>query len=154
VRYVLDTSALFSMQDLPPNPITTPGVIAELKKYGDTRLRYWEELLTISTPSSASMNVVEIAASKTGDDARLSPVDMEILAIAIDVKGMILTDDYSIQNLAKVLGLEYKSIGTKGIKEIFTWKYRCRGCGRIFNENMDDCPICGSALRSIRSKHI
>ncbi|NLI74385.1 MAG: nucleic acid-binding protein, partial [Euryarchaeota archaeon] len=95
-----------------------------------------------------------IAASKTGDDARLSPVDMEILAIAIDVKGMILTDDYSIQNLAKVLGLEYKSIGTKGIKEIFTWKYRCRGCGRIFNENMDDCPICGSALRSIRSKHI
>jgi UPF0271 protein len=152
VKHILDTSALFSMQDLPPEPVTAPGVIAELKKYDDTRLRYWEDRLTVSAPSSASLEKVKRAAAETGDDARLSPVDMEVLALAMDVKGVILTDDYSIQNLARVLELEYRAVGLKGIKEVIVWKYRCRGCGKIFDKNMPDCPICGSALRSVRSR--
>ena len=151
MKYVLDTSALFAMQDLPPDPVTTPGVISELKKYGDQRLRYWEDRLPVSMPSSGSMKKVKELATETGDDARLSPVDMEVLALAIDLKGIILTDDYSIQNLARVLGLKYKTVGFKGIEEVIHWKYRCRGCGRIFDKNMPDCPICGSQLRSVRS---
>ena len=71
--------------------------------------------------------------------------------MAIDLIGIIRTDDYSIQNLARVLGLKYKTVGFKGIKEVIHWKYRCRGCGRIFDKNMPDCPICGSQLRSVRS---
>lgn len=152
MKHILDTSALFAMQDLPPEPVTTPGVISELRKYGDPRLRYWEDRLIVSEPSSASMERVEKAAAETGDDARLSPVDMEVLALAMDQSGVILTDDYSIQNLARVLGLDYRAVGFKGIKEVMTWKYRCRGCGRTFDKNMPDCPICGSALRSVRSK--
>ena len=152
MKHILDTSALFAMQDLPPEPVTTPGVISELRKYGDQRLRYWEDRLIVSEPSSASMERVERAAADTGDDARLSPVDMEVLALAMDQGGVILTDDYSIQNLARVLGLDYRAVGFKGIKEVVTWKYRCRGCGRTFDKNMPDCPICGSALRSVRSR--
>lgn len=152
MKHILDTSALFAMQDLPPEPVTTPGVISELRKYGDQRLRYWEDRLIVSEPSSASMERVEKAAAETGDDARLSPVDMEVLALAMDQGGVILTDDYSIQNLARVLGLDYRAVGFKGIKEVMTWKYRCRGCGRTFDKNMPDCPICGSALRSVRSR--
>lgn len=152
MKHVLDTSALFSMQDLPPEPITVPGVITELKKYDDPRLRYWEDRLMVSEPSSASMEKVKEAAARTGDDARLSPVDMEVLALALEVKGVVLTDDYSIQNLARVLHLEYKAVGLRGIKEVIVWKYRCRGCGRVYETNMPDCPICGSALRSVRSR--
>ena len=152
MKHILDTSALFAMQDLPPEPVTTPGVISELRKYDDPRLRYWEDRLIVSEPSSASMERVERAAADTGDDARLSPVDMEVLALAMDQSGVILTDDYSIQNLARVLGLDYRAVGFKGIKEVVTWKYRCRGCGRTFDKNMPDCPICGSALRSVRSR--
>lgn len=152
MKHILDTSALFALQDLPPEPVTTPGVISELKKYEDPRLRYWDDRLIVSEPSSRSMEIVRRAAAGTGDDARLSPVDMEVLALAIDQGGIILTDDYSIQNLARVLKLDYRVVGLKGIKEIITWKYRCRGCGRTFDKNMPDCPICGSSLRSVRSR--
>lgn len=154
MKHILDTSALFSMQDLPPEPMTTPGVISELRKYHDPRLRYWEDRLIVSEPSAASMERVREAAARTGDDARLSPVDMEVLALAMDQGGVILTDDYSIQNLARALGLEYRPVGLKGIREVIVWRYRCRGCGRTFDKNMPDCPICGSALRSVRSRSV
>lgn len=152
MKYVLDTSALFSMQDLPPDAVTTPGVIAELRKYADPRLRYWDELLKVSPPSTASLEAVRKAAESTGDDARLSPVDMEVLALALDLKAVLLTDDYSIQNLARVLHVPYQGVGLKGIKEVLEWKYRCKGCGKLFDKNQPDCPICGSELRSVRAR--
>lgn len=152
MKHILDTSALFSMQDLPPEPHTTPGVIAELKKYDDPRVRYWDELLTVSAPSTASLEEVRNAARGTGDDARLSPVDVEVIALARDLQGILLTDDYSIQNVARVMGVSYRPVGLKGIKEVVIWKYRCRGCGRTWETNYPDCPVCGTALRSVRSR--
>jgi UPF0271 protein len=152
VKHVLDTSALFSMQDLPPDAVTTPGVIAELRKYADPRLRYWEGLLEVSPPSASALAAVRKAAEGTGDDARLSPTDIEVLALAKDLGGVLLTDDYSIQNLARVLGVRYQGVGLKGIREIIVWRYRCKGCGKVFDKNQPDCPICGSELRSVRSR--
>ena len=153
MRYVLDTSALFSMQDLPPGEVfVTAGVIAELRKYEDPRLRFWEDLLHVSSPSPASLDKVRKEASRTGDDARLSPTDMEVLALALDLKAELLTDDYSIQNLARVMGVRYRGVGMKEIKEVVRWKYRCTGCRKEWDENHPDCPICGSPLRSSRSR--
>jgi UPF0271 protein len=153
VKYVLDTSALFAMQDLPSGEVyVTPGVVAELRKYEDPRLRYWEDLMTVTEPTSATLNKVREAAKGTGDDARLSPTDIEVLALAIDLKAMLLTDDYSIQNLARVVGVKYQGVGMKGIKEVVKWKYRCTGCRKEWDENYPDCPVCGSKLRSYRSR--
>lgn len=153
MRIVLDTSALFSMQDLPPGEVyVTPGVIAELRKYEDPRLRYWEDVLKVASPSPQAMDAVRRAAVRTGDDARLSPTDMEVLALALELKAELLTDDYSIQNLSRVIGVRYRGIGMKEIREVIRWKYRCTGCRREWDENHPDCPVCGSPLRSSRSR--
>jgi len=140
------------MEDLPPNAITSPGVINELRKYADPRLRYWGEFLSVASPSPKALETVRIAAEGSGDDARLSPVDMEVLALALDLKATLLTDDYSIQNLACVLGVKYQGVGFREIKKVIIWKYRCKGCGKVFDKNQQDCPICGSELRSTRSR--
>lgn len=141
------------MQDLPPGEVfATAGVVAELRKYGDQRIRYWEDMLMISSPTPAALASVRKAAASTGDDARLSPTDSEVLALALDLGAVLLTDDYSIQNLAKVMGVQYRGVGLKGIKEVIRWKYRCTGCRREWDENHPDCPVCGSPLRSSRSR--
>ena len=88
-----------------------PGVVAELRKYDDPRLRYWEDLMVVTEPSSASLAQVRDAAKGTGDDARLSPTDIEVLALAMELKAVLLTDDYSIQNLARVIGVQYRAWG-------------------------------------------
>ena len=141
------------MQDLPPGEVhVTPGVVRELRKHKDPRLRYWEDLLKVSYPHDETLAKVREAAQRTGDDARLSPTDMEVLALAMDLGALLLTDDYSIQNLARTMGVEHSGVGLKGIKEVVCWRYRCTGCRKVWDENHPDCPICGSPLRSFRSR--
>ena len=153
MKYVLDTSALFSMEDLPEGEVfVTSSVVKELEKFKDRRLERWGELLRTSEPTSASIKKVKEAARKTGDSGRVSPTDVEVLALAIDMEATLLTDDYSIQNLAAVLSIPYKSVGMRGIKKVFKWKYRCSGCGRVYDVQHEECPTCGSALRSVRSR--
>lgn len=154
MKLVLDTSALFSMQDLPPDAEvhTTPSVIAELEKYGDKRTGYWEHALRISHPGAGSLKLVKDAAEKTGDLSRLSQTDIEVLALVKEIGATLLTDDYSIQNLAKYMDIEYKAVGLKGIKKLVKWKLRCTGCGRIWDKEYPECPVCGSPLRTSRSR--
>ena len=103
---VLDSSAFFSMDALPEEEhVCPPGVIRELEKYEDPRLALWGDMVHVSDCSKESLAKVEEAARKSGDLGRLSPVDMTVLALALDVNGTIWSDDYSIQNVARIMGI-------------------------------------------------
>ena len=132
----------------------TPSVKAEVSRGKQSRdLDLLAGIsIEIKEPSSESGKVVKEAAEKTGDIGRVSSTDIDILALALDINGIILTDDYSVQNLAKHLGIDYKSSVERGIKKEFKWHWRCRGCGRYFDVEKVDCPICGSDLRSVRKR--
>lgn len=151
---VLDTSALFSMQGLPSDArcFTTPGVLRELKKHGDKRAELWGDMLTVSEPTSSSLRKVREASSRTGDSTRLSPTDIEVLALALELNAQVFSDDYSLQNVAAYLGIPFRPIGLKGIDDVRRWRWRCTGCGRVFDKEMQECPVCGSRLRSTLSR--
>ena len=128
---VLDSSAFFSIDALPEEDhVCPPGVIKELQKYEDPRLALWGDMVHVSDCSQESLRKVEEVAKKSGDLGRLSPVDMTVLALALDVNGTIWSDDYSIQNVAKIMGIGFKPIGMKGIEKVVKWNYKCIGCGR------------------------
>ncbi|MBR7124591.1 MAG: nucleic acid-binding protein [Candidatus Methanomethylophilaceae archaeon] len=150
---VLDSSALFSMENLPEeDSVCPPGVVRELTKYKDPRLELWGDMLRTSDCSSEAMKKVEEAARKTGDLGRLSPVDMSVIALALDVDGTVLSDDFSILNVCTVMGIPNRSVGTKGIKKVEKWNYQCIGCKKWYKERSNECPICGSPMKSFRKK--
>lgn len=151
---VLDTSALFSLEQVPQDweAFVTEGVLGELEKYGDRRADHLLPMLKVSQATSRTLGAVRKASKGTGDSARLSPVDVEVLALALELKASVVTDDYSIQNLAVVLGIDYMPLGMKGITKVIRWNYLCTGCGKVFKEQHPDCPICGSPLRTTRRK--
>ncbi len=153
-RLVLDTSALFSMEDLPQDAevFVTPSVLEELRKYKDRRVERWGDLLRTSEATTSSIKKVREAAERTADAGRVSPTDVEVLALAIDLEAVVLTDDYSIQNLAAHIGIPYRTVGLKGIRKVLKWRYKCTGCGRVFDKDMPECPVCGSKLRTVRSR--
>ena len=63
---VLDSSALFSMENLPEeDSVCPPGVIKELTKYKDPRLDLWGDMLRTSDCSTESMRKVEEVARRT-----------------------------------------------------------------------------------------
>ena len=108
--------------------------------------------IKIMEPSPDILEKIRRTAGETGDIGRLSDTDVDVLALGLELRATILSDDYSIQNVAKVLGIDYKGGAEKGITEVYNWHWRCRGCGRFFDEEAKECPVCGSGLRSVRKK--
>ena len=86
------------------------------------------------------MDKVKASATSVGDSFFLSETDKQVLALALEIKArgdnpQIVTDDYSIQNVAKQLGLEYVSLVTFGIKRLLTWIRYCPACHRTYPAN-------------------
>ena len=150
---VLDSSALFSMEDLPDGDcVCPPGVIDELRTSKDRRLDLWGDMLRVSDCSAESMDKVREEARKSGDLGRLSPVDLTVIALGFDLDGIVYSDDYSIENVCTRLGIQYRPVGTGGIRKVEKWNYQCIGCKRWFKEKMDECPICGSPMKAHRKR--
>ncbi len=150
---VLDSSALFEMQDLPDDDcVTVPGVWLELKRHKDPRIAYWEGILRTSSPGPGSMAKVERAAERSGDSGRLSATDTELLALALELDSVLLSDDYSMQNIAQLIGVKCVPVATRGIKKVWKWAYRCKGCGKMYDSDKTECDVCGHGLKSVRRR--
>ena len=162
-KYVLDTSAILSGKPInfgKSEIVTTSSVSNELSPGGQDyqNFQYLKEKgLIVKLPNKKAIIKIKEISLKTGDRYRLSNTDIEILALAFELNEknnydvIILTDDYSIQNVADALNLKFEAINQVGITKRFKWDYRCRGCGKIFKDRINICPICGTETRSVIS---
>ena len=102
--------------------------------------------LKIREPDGQSTQAAIKAAKNTGDFPQLSKQDISIIALGIETKGQIITDDFAISNVAKNIGLNIAPIMTKGIKDVGKWIHYCPGCKASY-QNGKECSICGTALK-------
>lgn len=93
---------------------------------------------------------VKESASNTGDICTLSPQDLDVLALAYEMDGAVVSDDYAVQNTAQYIGLEVEATSADGIKEVILWRYKCMGCGKKY-KTQTVCDICGHETRKVRS---
>jgi UPF0271 protein len=154
--YVLDTSVLYYGKDLPTGfeLVITPGVARELSREGmSQRLELlMATRVRVSSPSEKSLGRVKEESEMTGDSRRLSDTDKELLALALDLGYELMTDDYSIQNVARSMGIPVRGMDQKGIAEIFEWQAKCKGCGKLFPADVRVCDVCGSNTRTRRKR--
>jgi len=146
--YIIDSGAIFLRKALYENMITIPEVIDEIK---DEDSKFYLSLLNLRVEDVDDKYVKKAieGAKKTGDVHRLSNTDIKLIAKAIEVcekvgkdKVILLTDDYSIQNLAMYFGIKFENVVQKTISKVFKWVKVCKGCGRKIED--DVCPVCGS----------
>ena len=111
-------------------------------------------ILQERTPSIESLHQVEEASKKFGEAHILSQTDKQILALALDLKKegkepLIVTEDYSIQNMSQKLDLSFQARGTRGIRKEIQWIIYCPGCKKRFEVPQVDgvCIICGTPLK-------
>jgi UPF0271 protein len=146
---VPDTSAILtgSMNLLGENLVVPSGVIYEIARGKPARiLRDQEEMLKIADPEEGNLIKVKEQASITGDLKYLSSTDIEVLALALEKNGTIVTNDYSIQNVAKSMNIAFEPCGMDPIAEEIKWVFRCKGCRKIYEENIKECRICGHKI--------
>ncbi|MGN0092968.1 MAG: type II toxin-antitoxin system VapC family toxin [Methanobrevibacter sp.] len=116
--------------------------------------------LIIKSPSEFYVNKLDNIISESGDDLRLSYPDRQLLSLALEINDLnesviVLSDDYSIQNVLKILHIPFNSIITKGINQVYNWVKTCEGCKKEYpaDYSEDVCEICGSKIfkRRIRN---
>ena len=144
--YVLDSNAIFQRKAVYENMITVPEVVSEILDENSS-IYFNVKGLKVESASDKSTNIVKEVSSKTGDIYRLSETDLKVLAKALDEKEkgndvVLVTDDYSIQNVAMALGIKFETVVRQGISKGFKWVRVCKGCGRKIDSEI--CPICGS----------
>ncbi len=149
--YVLDASA-FIYGMFPEGELVTPSKVYEEVKDEASRLKL-EMLahLKVKEPEPGYVDEIKEAARETGDIVRLSPSDVDLLALAAEERDSgkdttLLTDDYAVQNVARKVGLAVLPLHQKRIKYKIVWEKRCMGCNRTYKEG-DVCEVCGSPLK-------
>jgi UPF0271 protein len=147
MKTILDSCFFFSDYPVTGDMYTTPSVLDELI---DIRSRgrfekFSAEGLKVVSPNEETRERVLQVAKKTRDISIISDTDCDILALALDLKAVLYTDDFAIQNVAGGLGVQTVPIIQRKAKRIH-WKYRCSGCGRYFDHD-GECLICGSIIK-------
>ena len=150
MRVVLDTSAFIYLNDFSKfeEILTVPEVLEEAKDRVSI-LKISATKIKLKEPNLNSIMDVTKAAKETGDLDRLSSTDIKILALAKSTGSIIITDDYSIQNVAEKIKIPYLSIFNKKISKLIIWKKFCRNCRKEYSDKEKVCKICGTKLTRI-----
>lgn len=150
---VIDAGILMNTSQLPD--ITTDVVIAkraylEIKSSQSQRLLEMLEAsyqLSVVSPEKKFRDQVKSAAKKVGQN-RLSPQDIDVVAVAVMYQELdevlLLSDDFGVRNVASALDIRSKSVTVTGGGEKRSYGYRCKACGTVVFETVDDCEICGN----------
>lgn len=103
--------------------------------------------LIIMDPDEKYVSRVLAVATKSGDTVRLSRSDLSVLALAYQLKKPLISDDFSVENIARLLSISIMPLGTIGIKCTRKWISYCRTCGKGYDTNTTECLICGNKLK-------
>ena len=159
---VLDTTVLVTgiVLRLEGKLFTTPLVTKEAttkRSRNALDLAVQSKKLKIMKPSQNYVETINEVAQETGDVFSLSATDTSILALALQLDNelgnvLLITDDYSIQNIARKIDISYQSLAQIGIKSQWEWKIYCPACRRIYTNKKqgDRCSICNTPLKRKR----
>jgi len=118
--------------------ITTIKVVRELKSRGEI------EDLEERIPKPELVKFVSSIDKDLCDKA--SEADKELLALALEFRAPLATDDYGIQNIAKRLGIKFVPVAQEGIKKVISWDYYCSGCRKKSGKS-GVCKVCGARIK-------
>ncbi len=158
---VLDTSAFLAGYDpfaANAEQVTVPKVEEEILRNSMVKMRFQTAVesgkVKIQAPTQDFAVAAKLSATKVGDAHKLSETDMQLLSLAFELKEQgyapqIVTDDYSIQNVAKQLGIEFLALATFGIKRLLEWIRYCPACYKQYpaDSKFKECQVCGTELK-------
>ena len=160
---MLDTAALIAW----PISELTGGLVVihqeqELIRISPDRAALLDSMgLEFCQPNQDSIDLTLDAAKQSGDISGISETDLALVSLALERSAPLITDDYRMQNIATLLGIEWQGVSQVGISAVWSWSLICSGCGIKFDapestnvkrKQYGDCRDCGSALRLKKKK--
>ncbi|MFH1721410.1 MAG: hypothetical protein ABH950_02260 [Candidatus Altiarchaeota archaeon] len=150
--YVYDTSVILRCTSLEIDGICLipDKVFGEIKDWQIKELveaGIREKKIRVLQPEDVFVEKVKGASQKTGDYQALSDADQGVLALALQEKAVVVSDDYAIQNTAKFLRLEFHPVSQVGIQSMWNWRNVCGGCRKLYGSDVSGhCMVCGAEI--------
>lgn len=149
----LINSAIQYLQDY--RCFTVPEVIDEIKTLKHrvcVEVLLDLKVLSVVNPDKKHVEKALEEAKKSGDISSLSKTDLKLLALALQLQEeglnpLLLTDDYTMQNLASRLNLRWRNVKIDAIRRRIKWRYRCTACNEEYSEYLEECRVCGHKLK-------
>jgi len=90
-------------------------------------------------------------ANEYGDGVALSDADMSLLAKAFETNGVLVSDDFDLQNMCLKMGIKFMPV-LRSVRGRRDWVYRCPACKRkiVIKNDEKVCPVCGTPLTTKR----
>jgi len=156
--YVLDSGAIlndaqfrFREED---RYIATPRIVDEMRDFRsrmlvESAIQY--SLLEVREPKEGSLQRAREEAEKLGL-TRLSEADFSVIALAWELRRqdvLVITDDYSVQNVLSVLGIAFAPVLMGGISGEIYFQKQCPVCAREYPKGSKEveCEQCGAGLK-------
>jgi len=157
----LDTSAFivgFDPFSISEDQYSVPLVKEEIRTSSMAWVRFKTAVesgkLKVRAPKKIFMDKVKASATLVGDTFFLSEADLQVLALALELKTpgyspSIATDDYSMQNVADQMGIEFASLATFGIRFRLQWIRYCPACHKRYPADYKSrkCEVCDTKLK-------
>jgi len=102
------------------------------------------EKLNLINPKEGTIKEVMIAATEMGEYG-ISRTDASVIALAKDMGGTVVSDDYTMQNVCTGLNVPWLPVRKKGITDFRKYESRtkCKACGRPLTGG-STCAFCGT----------
>lgn len=157
----MDTSAFivgFDPFSISEDQYSVPLVKEEIRTSSMAWVRFKTAVesgkLKVRAPKKIFMDKVKASATLVGDTFFLSEADLQVLALALELKTpgyspSIATDDYSMQNVADQMGIEFASLATFGIRFRLQWIRYCPACHKRYPADYKSrkCEVCDTKLK-------
>ena len=149
---VLDSSFFFL--DIPiagkkfAVPPSVVGEMKDLRSKSKLDAMLEDGRLFVSEAAPATRKRVIAASKKSGDYGVISDTDCDVVALALEIGGIVVTDDFALSNTAQTLGLTVIPVQMRKAKKR-QWKYRCTGCLKLCDAP-GVCDVCGSEIIRIK----
>ena len=118
---VLDSAAFINESIFEKeNCYTVQAVLDELKDFKSKQMAeaaIASGKLRLSEVNPISLALIEKKAEEIGSEENLSEADFKVLGLALQLNAKIITDDFTIQNLAAHIGLKFEGVMRGEIKE-------------------------------------
>ncbi len=161
IALILDTGALLAKfyryaPRMRADIYTTEGAISEVRDQENKQalIEALElKLVLVQAPERAFIDKVVEVAKTIGCLHKLSSIDIEIAALSLQLQSsyteiVVITDDYELQNLLNYMGISFKPLRTRGIRDLRIFNAQCPICGYIPGKPGEDtCPLCGSKIK-------
>jgi endoribonuclease Nob1 len=153
-KYALDAGAFYTglvFLSSAYQYLTTQAIFDEVKhikrSHGAIEALLESNTLQVLNSDRKNIDKVVAAARRTGDYQKLSEADISIIALALQLKIVLVTNDYAVANVATTLKIPVKSVASKGVMHTRRWIAYCSACGKAFGPNAKECRLCGNRLR-------